>query len=513
MKEDITLLLQLLLLLLPQSLLLPHTINTNSSEIYKVICSKLSVWISPPFIDYTTNHEEGGDEGGGMKEEEGSGGIILPKDSMDVRILKEASKMLNFSYILREPSDGLWGYLLDNGSWTGTVGTVQRGEADFSLMLSITWERTYAVQFTRAYYVEPMTFVVRKPGPLPQWQAPIKPFSWKVWIAVLISVVMSGPILWLVLHLTPHNYNHNHNYNRPQPTNNTTVANNKEEYVKEEQEKSEGEKSEGRQLSFGTMVLYMTAPIFSEPVPLFPRSSSGRVLCGLWWVFCILTTTLYRGSLISRLTIPSLSPTLNTLEQLASSSSSDHYEWGMLDTYGSGYQLFRASKVPVYQALFQDMQYHNTDHSMHLVLNGNYAFISWKTYFRNLIARDYTDRNGITKVHMARVDFFPGGFGWAFPPGSPYLPTLDAFFLRLIEAGIIDQWMSDLIRLSALLQRPRQEVEEDVVMEAAEDTMTTNTPQPFTVFHLQGIFFIILGGFVLAALTFLTEITVGTRPM
>ncbi|KAK3863395.1 hypothetical protein Pcinc_030828, partial [Petrolisthes cinctipes] len=54
---------------------------------------------------------------------------------------------------------------------------------------------------------------------------------------------------------------------------------------------------------------------------------------------------------------------------------------------------------------------------------------------------------------------------------------------------------------------------QDVVMEAAEDTMTTNSPQPFTVFHLQGIFFIILGGFVLAALTFLTEITVGTRPM
>lgn len=68
-------------------------------------------------------------------------------------------------------------YLLDNGSWTGTVGTVQRGEATFSMMLSITVERTEAVTFTRAYYVEPMTFVMRKPGPLPQWQAPIKPFS------------------------------------------------------------------------------------------------------------------------------------------------------------------------------------------------------------------------------------------------------------------------------------------------------------------------------------------------
>ncbi|MPC97638.1 hypothetical protein E2C01_092962 [Portunus trituberculatus] len=45
------------------------------------------------------------------------------------------------------------------------------------------------------------------------------------------------------------------------------------------------------------------------------------------------------------------------------------------------------------------MQYYNMQRSMERVLKGNYAFISWKTYFRNLIARFYTDRNGDTKVH------------------------------------------------------------------------------------------------------------------
>ena len=55
-------------------------------------------------------------------------------------------------------------------------------------------------------------------------------------------------------------------------------------------------------------------------------------------------------------------------------------------------------QVPVYVSLFQEMQFYNMHHSMERVLKGNYAFISWKTYFRNLIARDYTDRNGDTKV-------------------------------------------------------------------------------------------------------------------
>ncbi|XP_071515665.1 LOW QUALITY PROTEIN: ionotropic receptor 21a-like [Panulirus ornatus] len=438
----------------------------------------------PPFVDYTRTEDE-------------PGKVTLPKDSMDIRILQTAARALNFSFVLREPADGQWGYLLANGSWTGTVGTVQRSEADFSLMLSITWERTYAVSFTRAYYVEPMTFVVRKPGPLPQWQAPLKPFHWQVWLAVAVSVLLSGPILWLILRSVA----------------SSSLPSGEGGGSREEKEGGGGggrgggaggkegayqakvRKTAARDgdHSFGLVYLYMVAPIFGEPVPLFPRSSSGRVFCGMWWFFCILTTTMYRGSLIARLTVPEQSPTLDALEQLASSN----LQWGMLDTYGSGYQLFRASKVPVYQALFQKMEYYNMNYSMERVLQGDYAFISWKTYFRNLIARDYTDRNGVTQVHIAREEFFPGGFGWAFPMDSPYLAKFDEVFQRLIESGLIDKWMTDLIRLSASENREAPEVVEAEGLEGS---------RAFTVYHLQGIFFIMLGGYLMAVLAFVSEV-------
>ncbi|XP_063597048.1 glutamate receptor 3-like [Penaeus indicus] len=183
-----------------------------------------------------------------------------------------------------------------------------------------------------------------------------------------------------------------------------------------------------------------------------------------------------------------MSPTLNTLEQLSSSS----LRWGMLDTYGSGYQLFRAST---------SMEYQNMEKSMEKVLQGNYAFISWKTYFRNLIARDYTERNGETQVHIAREDFFPGGFGWAFPKGSPYRTKFDQLFQRLIESGLIDKWMSDLIQLSASKKRDRTGSENGTQSDR-------NGPQAFTIYHLQGVFFITVGGFGLAAVTFLIETTI-----
>ncbi|XP_063876364.1 glutamate receptor ionotropic, kainate glr-3-like isoform X1 [Scylla paramamosain] len=415
-----------------------------------------------PFIDYDKTQEQ-------------PGGVVIPRDSMDIRILQEAARVLNFSFVLREPSDGQWGYLLENGSWTGTVGTVQRGKVDFSMMLSITWERTYAVDFTRAYFVEPMTFVMRKPGPLPQWQAPVKPFSWQVWLMVTVSVLLAGPVIWLVLSLTP--------YARGYSTEGT--AEGKLNGLEEEHESNHG---------LGLLCLYMVGPIFAEPVPFNPRGSSGRVLCGLWWFFCILTTTLYRGSLIARLTVPTRSSTLDTLEQLAASN----LEWGMLDTYGSGYQLFRASQVPVYVSLFKEMQYYNMRHSMERVLKGKYAFISWKTYFRNLIARDYTDRNGDTQVHIAREDFFPGGFGWAFPKNSPYLIKFDKIFQRLIESGVVEKWMDDLIQLSASASKEKQ-----VAGTAAAEV---EGPRAFTVYHLQGIFLFTGGGMFLALLALVGEV-------
>ncbi|MPC14128.1 Glutamate receptor ionotropic, kainate 4 [Portunus trituberculatus] len=187
-----------------------------------------------PFIDYGRTQEQ-------------PGGVVVPKDSMDIRILQEAARVLNFSFVLREPSDGQW------GSWTGTVGTVQRGQVDFSMMLSITWERTYAVDFTRAYFVEPMTFVMRKPGPLPQWQAPVKPFSWQVWVMVTVSVLLAGPLIWLVLSLTPYSRGHSKE---------EETAGGKLKVLEEDDESNYG---------LGLLCLYMVGPIFAESVPLNPR--------------------------------------------------------------------------------------------------------------------------------------------------------------------------------------------------------------------------------------------------
>ncbi|XP_076053564.1 uncharacterized protein LOC143032583 [Oratosquilla oratoria] len=423
-------------------------------------------------------------------------------------------------------------YLLENGSWTGTVGTVQRAEADFSMMLSVTWERAYSVAFTRAYFVEPMTFVMKKPGPLPQWQAIIRPFPRKfskqskpaitkdftlelMICSKRVTTTLCGA--WYCSRWSSRDLSSGSSCGLPRASNGGEV-----------QDVWKSSSKMSRRAVGSAVVLYglrshhdgvdadlsqchlLHYYVLLVSWILF-RTSSSRVFVGMWWLFCILTTTAYKGILISHLTIPSTSPTLDTLEQLADSS----FEWGMLDTYGSGYQLFRASTVPIYKRLFEDMQYANMKVSMEKVLDSGYAFISWKTYFRNLIAKDFTDSNGYTAVHIAREDFFPAGFGWAFPKGSLYLTKFDQLVQRLIESGLIEKWMSDLIRNSALQSRMALRAKKESAKEqegsppAATADPENPVPLAFTIYHLQGAFFAIFIGFSLSVLAFLAELCFG----
>lgn len=102
------------------------------------------------------------------------------------------------------------------------------------------------------------------------------------------------------------------------------------------------------------------------------------------------------------------------------------------------------------------------------------------------------------QVHIAREDFFPGGFGWAFPKSSPYRMKFDQLFQRLIEAGLIDKWMSELIQLSASKKG-------DGIGNANGVHQERNGPQAFTVYHLQGVFLLTVGGFGLATFIFIME--------
>ncbi|XP_045129104.1 glutamate receptor ionotropic, kainate 4-like [Portunus trituberculatus] len=105
------------------------------------------------------------------------GTTVTPQDSVDVRMLQAVARTLNFTYVMRVPEDGQWGVLQKDGLWTGTVGTLQRRLADFSMLLNWSSKRFHAIDFSRIYAAEPLVIVSTQPRPRPHYLALVAPFT------------------------------------------------------------------------------------------------------------------------------------------------------------------------------------------------------------------------------------------------------------------------------------------------------------------------------------------------
>ncbi|XP_050703929.1 uncharacterized protein LOC126989348 [Eriocheir sinensis] len=124
---------------------------------------KIVTLVYEPFSCYTKNPK--------------TGSLTPSGGCVDNLMVQQLGAALNFTYNFVEPKDGQWGHRLDNGSYTGVIGTVERVEAAFSLNIAITQDREEKVDCTIGYHVEPITFATTKPRLLNQALALIRPFS------------------------------------------------------------------------------------------------------------------------------------------------------------------------------------------------------------------------------------------------------------------------------------------------------------------------------------------------
>ena len=109
---------------------------------------------------------------------------------MNLDIVDELSKWLNFSYTTtRQSGDSLWGEL-ENGTWNGLLGEVDHGGKHFTInYFTITRDRLEYFDSSIAYFQEGFGFALKVPPPLPSWMNLIYPFSWKVIFILNLTLV------------------------------------------------------------------------------------------------------------------------------------------------------------------------------------------------------------------------------------------------------------------------------------------------------------------------------------
>ncbi|ESP03953.1 hypothetical protein LOTGIDRAFT_110473, partial [Lottia gigantea] len=241
-------------------------------------------------------------------------------DGFCIDILKEMAAKFNFKYVIKESDDKLWGAPEDDGRWNGIVGEVVRGNNAFGVgPFTITSIRETVIDFTKPYTEEGIGILTRRPdNESTKMFKMFTPFAPVVWSCIVIGVAVVGVLLYLVNRASPYS-DHKLYPETPRMT-----------------------LKESLWVVYGS---YMEQG--GEP---HPRSISGRLILGFWWLFTILMASTYTANLAAFLTVTIAEKPINSLTEL---SQQDGIK--PLAKYGSNlYTLFKVStkfvliKMPVF---------------------------------------------------------------------------------------------------------------------------------------------------------------------
>ena len=206
---------------------------------------------------------------------------------------------LNFTYIVKEPADGLWGTNAD-GEWNGMVKQLIDSEVLIAAAsFAVSQERQQVVNFTSSIDLQPYSFMYRRPKEISRAGIFIKPFTPFVWLCVTVVMLMMGPIIWIV-HRNSYYYKHYDTVN------------------------------EFGLFNMSNCVLYCYGAVLQQGGPTLPEANSGRLAVGFWWLFVMVIVVTYAGNLFAFLFSPQIEFPINTIEELLRKGKDEGISWGIL---------------------------------------------------------------------------------------------------------------------------------------------------------------------------------------
>ncbi|XP_054706091.1 glutamate receptor ionotropic, kainate 4-like [Uloborus diversus] len=196
------------------------------------------------------------------------------------KFIQLISKSLDFQYRLVVPEDREWGRM-KNGTWTGLIGMVVRGEVDMALTyLSITEERMKAVNFSTPYVLEDLTFATNLPGFL-NGMTYLRPFQLDVWLCCL-GLLLIIPAVFCFLLQQKYGYFH--------------------------------------------LFIKFYGSCFKQPLLIKETAFHIRLLFGCWCFLSMFISLSYTALLASFVTLPTIEDPLRNLQELAEAVAKGNYK-------------------------------------------------------------------------------------------------------------------------------------------------------------------------------------------
>ncbi|XP_046658718.1 ionotropic receptor 40a-like isoform X2 [Homalodisca vitripennis] len=127
---------------------------------------------------------------------------IVVEGGRDDKLLQMLAVKLNFQIEYFDPPEKSQGSGIINGTMNGVLGQIWRRDVDlFMGDLTVTYNRSQAVEFSFLTLADNEAFLTHTPGRLNEALALVRSFHWEVWPLVIFTILVSGPLLFLIIYI------------------------------------------------------------------------------------------------------------------------------------------------------------------------------------------------------------------------------------------------------------------------------------------------------------------------
>ncbi|XP_049548067.1 ionotropic receptor 40a [Anopheles darlingi] len=377
----------------------------------------------------------------------------------DHNLMQLIAKRMNFSFQYVEPPEKIQGIALGTGknaSFSGALGMLERREVELFLGdVGLHWERMKAVEFSFFTLADSAAFVTHAPRKLNEALALVRPFQVSVWPPLIITILLSGPILYFIIS-TPHRWKHwtvqqqhrSNYFERRRQLQKRKPAYYNLQYL---QEMSYGGVRLGRTRIIGGVQEYPSLDrCIWYTINVYLRQSANIPYDGhlarffsilLWLCATYVLGDVYSAQLTSQLARPARESPINTLGRLEQRMIHDGYQ--LLVERQSAFHAALVNSSGILQRLYRLTQERSVNDSF-LVrsVEEGIRTITYDTKLAVLGGRETlyfnTKRYGANRFQLSEK-LYTRYSAVAVQIGCPFLDSLNEVIMRLFEAGIIEK--------------------------------------------------------------------------
>ncbi|XP_023178755.1 glutamate receptor 1 isoform X3 [Drosophila hydei] len=365
-------------------------------------------------------------------------------------------------------------------------------EADIAIAaMTITAERERVIDFTKPFMSLGISIMIKKPvKQTPGVFSFLNPLSQEIWISVILSYVGVSLVLYFVTRLPPHEWrivrrSTNETNSQQQPPGIIGGV-----QLTEPPEQHQPAAVPLNEFSLLNSFWYSLAAFMQQGCDLTPPSIAGRIAAAVWWFFTIILISSYTANLAAFLTVERMVAPIKSPEDLAMQTD---VQYGTL-LHGSTWDFFHRSKIGLHSKMWEYMN-GNPHLSVRTYDEGIRRVRTSKGKYALLVEspkNEYVNARAPCDTMKVGRNIDTKGFGIATPIGSPLRNRLNLAVLSLKENG-------ELLKLRNKWWFDKTECNPNL------DSQETSTPNELSLSNVAGIYYVLIGGLLLAVVVAILE--------